>query len=85
MCFAKENGSKVYACYLDIRKAFDQVWHDSLLYKLANCSVDKAILKVLFNLYTDMESYVDPRRIALIGSLYCRVRGRVESSPPFYF
>ncbi|MEW8546461.1 MAG: reverse transcriptase domain-containing protein, partial [Candidatus Thiodiazotropha sp.] len=56
--FAKENGSKVYACYLDIRKAFDQVWHDGLFYKLANCGIDKAILKVLFNLYTDMESCV---------------------------
>ncbi|MEW8150680.1 MAG: reverse transcriptase family protein [Candidatus Thiodiazotropha endolucinida] len=58
LCFAKENGSKVYACYLDIRKAFDQVWHDGLFYKLANCGIDKAILKILLNLYTDMESCV---------------------------
>ena len=58
LCCVKENGSKVYACYLDIRKAFDQVCHDSLFYKHANCGVDKAILKVLFNLYTDMESCV---------------------------
>ena len=26
LCLAKENGSKAYVCYLDIRKAFDQVW-----------------------------------------------------------
>ena len=32
--FAKEKGSKVYACFLDVRKAFDQVWHDGLFYKL---------------------------------------------------
>ena len=58
ICFAKENGSKVYAYYLDIRKAFDQVWHDGLFYKLAKCGIDKAILKVLLNLYTGMESCV---------------------------
>ena len=57
-CFANENDSKVHACYLDIRKAFDQVWHNGLFYKLANCGVDKALLKVLFILYTDMESCV---------------------------
>ena len=56
--FAKENGSKVYACFLDIRKAFDQVWHDGLFYKLYNCGIDKAILKILLNLYTGMESCV---------------------------
>ena len=32
--FAKEKGSEVYACFLDVRKAFDQVWHDGLFYKL---------------------------------------------------
>ena len=56
--FAKENGSKVYACYLDVRKAFDQVWHDGMFYKLAKCGINKSILKVLMNLYTDMESCV---------------------------
>ena len=90
LCFAnlKENDSEVYACYLDIRKAFDQVWHDGLFYKLANCGVDKAILKILFNLYTDMESCVRPqtnKSYSPIGSLYCRIRGRVASSPLFIF
>ena len=58
LCFAKENGSKVYACYLDIRKAFDQVWHEGMFYKLAKCGINKSILKVLTNLYTNMESCV---------------------------
>ena len=29
-----ERGSKIFSCFLDVRKAFDMVWNDGLLYKL---------------------------------------------------
>ena len=29
-----ERGSKIFGCFLDVRKAFDKVWIDELLYKL---------------------------------------------------
>ena len=30
--FAKENHSK-YACFLDVQKAFDKIWHNGLFFK----------------------------------------------------
>ena len=56
--YAKEKGSKVYACFLDIKKAFDQVWHEELFYKLVKSGVNKAIVRIIINLFTDMESCV---------------------------
>ena len=56
--YAKEKGSKVYACFLDVKKAFDQVWHEGLFYKLFKSGVNKAIVRIINNLYTDMESCV---------------------------
>ena len=56
--FAREKGSKVYACFLDVKKAFDQVWHDGLFYKLNKSGVKNVLLKLIINLYTGMESCV---------------------------
>ena len=33
------HGEKVYACFVDFRKAFDSVWLDGLLYKLLQIGV----------------------------------------------
>ena len=56
--FARENNSKLYACFLDVRKAFDNVWHEALLVKLYKTGIDLYLFKAIFNLYQDMSSCV---------------------------
>ena len=42
---------KVYACFVDFRKAFDSVWHDGLLYKLLQINDGGNLYNLLKNLY----------------------------------
>ena len=47
MClFAKEHDSKLFACFLDIHKAFDKVWHNGLFVKLYNMGIRSKLLKL---------------------------------------
>ena len=45
--------TKVYACFVDFRKAFDSVWHDGLLYKLLQINVRGNFDKVIKSLYSN--------------------------------
>ena len=59
--YAKENSSKVCVCFLDVKKAFDCVWHDDLFYKLYQSGINKVFCKLIINMYTDMHSCVRGR------------------------
>ena len=37
--YVHQHNEKVYACFVDCKKAFDSVWHDGLLYKLLQINV----------------------------------------------
>ena len=45
--------SKVYACFVDFRKAFDSVWHDGLLHKLLQINVGGNFYKIIKSLYSN--------------------------------
>ncbi|MES9880824.1 MAG: reverse transcriptase family protein [Sedimenticola sp.] len=59
--FAKEHDSKLYVCFLDVKKAFDTVWHAGLFVKLFRQGVKWYELKAVMNMYEGMSSCVKSR------------------------
>ena len=54
-----ERGSKVFNCFVDVRKAFDTVWIDGILYKLfSELGIGGRMWKVMKDLYTDVKAQV---------------------------
>ena len=45
--------TKVYACFVDFRKAFDSVWHDGLLFKLLQYNVRGKFFSLIKSLYAN--------------------------------
>ena len=54
-----ERGSKVFGCFLNVRKAFDTLWIDGLLFKLfSEFGIKGRMWLVIRNLYTGMKAQV---------------------------
>ena len=54
-----ECSSKVFSCFLDVRKAFDTVWIDGILYKLfSELGIGGRMWKVMKYLYTNIKAQV---------------------------
>ena len=51
-----ERGSKIFTCFLDVRKAFDTVWIDGLMYKLfSDLGVKGELWSAIKDLCTDVK------------------------------
>ena len=44
-------GSKLYACFIDLRKAFDTVWHEGLFLKLQKASITGKLYALIKSMY----------------------------------
>ena len=64
---------KVFVAFLDVKKAFDTVWHEGLLFKLAHHKFPMYIWHILNNLYNSSTSAVlwDSR----ISRSFCILQG----------
>ena len=49
----RDLGKTVYVAFLDVRKCFNSIWHDGLLYKLICANVSPRIILTLRNLYRE--------------------------------
>ena len=47
----KKKGNKVYACFIDLRKAYDSIHHKGLFYKLAKMGINGNFLTLLKDIY----------------------------------
>ena len=58
VAYSRECGSKLYACFLDARQAFDRVWHDGLFFKLHEYGLPLPLLLNVIELHSNMNSCV---------------------------
>lgn len=43
---------KIYACFVDFKKAYDSVWHKGLFHKLKNFNIQGSFLKIIEDIYS---------------------------------
>ena len=54
--YIHKNKKKIYACFVDLRKAFNSVWREALLYKLCKMGVGLHFFKLLKEQYFNTTS-----------------------------
>jgi hypothetical protein len=56
--YLKKNKGKIYACFVDLRKAFDSLWHNGLIYKLMINRIGVKFLNIINNMYNCSQSAI---------------------------
>lgn len=51
-------GGKIYACFIDFKKAFDSIWHDGLLLRLLKYNINGHFYNLIKNLYSKSKCFV---------------------------
>ena len=58
-----KSGSKLYACYIDMKKAFDTVGHDALFLKLQKSDICSKIYNLITSMYSNSSSRVKCKHV----------------------
>ena len=53
-----KSGCKLFACCIDLKKAFDTVWHDALCLKLQRAGINGNVYSVIKSIYLNAYSRV---------------------------
>ena len=56
--YVNKGKDKIYACFVDLRRAFDSLWHNGLRYKLIKDGLGRKLFNVISNMYDSCESAV---------------------------
>ena len=56
--YLHKNKKKIFACFVDLRKAFDSVWRKALLFKLCNMEVGNKFFHIIKQQYSETISAV---------------------------
>ena len=54
----EKKGNKVYACFIDLRKAYDSIHHKGLFYKLAEMGINGNFLTLINDIYNKSQCAV---------------------------
>ena len=54
----KQKKKKVYAAFIDLRKAYDSLWRTGLFYILLERGLSKKIVNVIYSIYADTKSRI---------------------------
>ena len=52
------SGGKVYACFIGLKKAFDSIWHNGLLYKLQQNNISGRFYALIKNIYSKSNCFI---------------------------
>ena len=56
--YLNKKKQNVYSCFVDLKKAFDSLWHNGLLYKLMKSGIGGKFYNVIDSMYSSCKSAV---------------------------
>ena len=84
--FTQNNPKDLLSCFIDLRKAFDKVRHDDLLYKLRKNGISDLFYSIIKNMHqkTELCAKTDKSKVTDSFSSNIGVRQRVNLSPNLF-